>query len=244
MKGETEQRLIHRLLEVSADIRKRGLIPADGPPEAQELVETNPYAFLLAGCLDRGTKAELIWGIPYQLQRQLGHLDPCRIAEMSEAELKEVIKRLEKKPRYTNDAPRTIKELSAMVCNDLGGRVQSLWENRSAKFVQERLQQIHGVGPGIAAMIVILLERLDLAHFHDTYNINVKPDVHVQRVLYRLGLSEQMSEKAAIETARRLSPGYPGELDSPLWWIGTKWCFSSQPNCGGCPVSDICSKRI
>lgn len=37
--------------------------------EADSIVVTDPYAFATATCLDRGTKAEIIWTIPYDIQQ-------------------------------------------------------------------------------------------------------------------------------------------------------------------------------
>ena len=41
-------------------------------PAATDLVQTDPYAFCLATCLDRSTKAEIIWTIPYWIREDLG----------------------------------------------------------------------------------------------------------------------------------------------------------------------------
>lgn len=104
--------------------------------------------------------------------------------------------------------------------------------------------KIHGVGRGIAAMTVILLHRMGWAKFPDLHTIPVKPDVHVQRVMYRTGLADQVSEQAATCAARRLNPQFPGELDSPLWVIGRQWCFadSAAIECARCPIDDLCPK--
>ncbi len=235
--------ICRQLMRVRQQVKPVGLIPADGPPKAQELVESDPFAFLMAGCLDRGMPAEIIWGLPYCLKRVLGHLDPCRLAAMTEGEIRSDLYQLDKKPRYINAAPRTVSQVSQMVCKEFGGKAEALWHNTSARKVQDRLRQIYGVGPGIASMIVILLERLRWAHFEDLYDVNVKPDVHVQRVMYRLGLVDRMSEAEAICAARALSPHYPGELDTPLWWIGKHWCFDTNSECGKCPMDDLCPKR-
>ena len=87
-------------------------------PEAAPLVVSDPYAFSTATCLDRGTKADIIWTIPYDIQRLLGHLDPHRIYPLSLDKLVEPFARLPRRPRYVNDAPRTLKELTRIVVND------------------------------------------------------------------------------------------------------------------------------
>jgi endonuclease III len=222
---------------------KRQLLPALCP-EAQDLVYRNPFAFLLAGCLDRGMVADIVWTFPLYIQQVLGHLDPFRIAMMNVEQIQAMFQSLPKRPRYMRDAPRTVKELAAMVSVKLGGDATKLWENRTAREVQNDLMNLYGVGRGIAAMIVILLHRLEWVEFPDLYTIPVKPDVHVQRVMYRMGLSDGISEAAATCAAQRLNPQFPGELDSPLWVIGRQWCFAipGTQDCPCCPITDICPR--
>jgi len=101
-------------LEYGKTIDPAELIPASNQ-EAARLVATDPYAFLMAACLDRGTKAEIIWGIPFEIKKLLGHLDPNRIAKLSLSDLSEVFYKLPFKPRFINAAPRTIRELTTIV---------------------------------------------------------------------------------------------------------------------------------
>lgn len=211
-------------------------------PAATRLVTEDAFAFILAVSLDRGTRAEIIWTIPYWLHRQIGHLDPKRMSHMTTEQLAEVMKRLPRKPRYLGDAPRTILEMAQMVANEFGGNAELLWRGRTAQEVENRLRMIHGIGEGIASMAVILLERCRGVRFPDWSSMNVKPDVHVQRVLYRLGVTAALSEVEAIRAAARLNPDYPGALDPPLWVIGRRWCKETSPNCADCKVSALCAK--
>ena len=63
-------------------------------PEAKPLVATDPYAFAIATCLDRGARAEVIWTIPYDIKNDLGHLDPWQIHKMTLNELAALFARL------------------------------------------------------------------------------------------------------------------------------------------------------
>ena len=172
----------------------------------------------------------------------MGHLDPILISAMSEESIRQSIDRLSKKPRYVGDAVRTIHDVASVVAHKYGGSAEKMWLGRTAKEVHRSFTQIFGVGPGIASMILVLLHKHDLADLPDLDNIDVKPDVHVQRVMFRLGLSTSRSEGAAIEAARRYHPAYPGFLDPPLWRIGREWCFGERPNCAACPIGDVCPK--
>jgi len=232
-----------RLLQFWQSQKQEKLIPAL-TPEAEELINSNPFAYLLGACLDRGMKAEIVWTFPYWMKEILGHLDPHMISMMSRDDIRAALLRMPKKPRYLGDAPRTIQELAAMISVKFSGDATKLWRERTARAVQDDLMRLHGVGRGIAAMTVILLYRMKWANFPDLHTIPVKPDVHVQRVMYRTGLADQMTEKAATCAARKLSPNFPGELDSPLWVIGRQWCFAipGVQDCPSCPLTDVCRK--
>jgi endonuclease III len=215
-------------------------------PEAAPLIETDPYAFLIAVCLDRGTRAEIIWTIPYDMKMKLGHLDPQRIYQMSLDELTELFQQLPRKPRYVNDAPKTVRDLTRFVVEECSGDASLVWEGRRAADVNRILRSIRGVGPGIANMGVLLIEKAFGTRFRDLdrSSMDIKPDVHTVRVLYRLGASEAQTVEAALAASRLMNPSFPGGLDGGLWEIGRRWCFASNPNCKGCPMNIDCSKLI
>jgi len=95
------------------------------------------------------------------------------------------------------------------------------------------------------------IKRLDLIHLQPLSRflgevhreeLDIKPDVHTMRVLFRLGLAEITTPEAAIAATRKVHPECPGELDAALWSIGRKWCFADNPNCFLCPVNNCCEK--
>jgi endonuclease III len=157
---------------------------------------------------------------------------------MTLPEIERVFSQLPAKPRWMQDAPRTVLGVAQLV-NKLGN-AELLWQGRTAQEVQERLRTIHGIGPGIASMIVILLDAYRGVNFPDRERINIKPDVQAQRVLYRLGDATERSEKAAMLAATALNPAYPGALDQALWTTGNQWCYESAPDCANCPMRDLC----
>jgi len=237
--------LTEALLEFNKHIAPKDLF-VTLVPEAQELVLSDPFAFLTASVIDRGTKAEIIWTIPYYLRLQMGHLDASKINQMTEDDLKQIFQRIPYRPRYMHDAPRTIKEMTALVMNKFKGQAQLLWVDQSAKSIKRTLLQIHGVGEGIANMTILLIERAFGTHFDDMErrNLDIKPDVHTKRVLYRLGVSKDTSNSSTLEAASQLNPSFPGEIDGPLWLIGRRFCFPSNPVCVDCPVREYCERKI
>jgi endonuclease III len=243
-----ENKIRESLLDFGKKVSTEALFPTLRPnvPEAAALIANDPYAFAIGVCLDRGTKAELIWTLPYYIKSDLGHLDPRRIDEMSIDELTSLFARLPRRPRYVNDAPRTVRDLTRIVVEECSGDASNIWKDKRAAQVNRTFTSIHGVGPGIANMGVLLIEQAfgvrfnDLDHMH----MDIKPDVHTVRVLHRLGASAAETSEAAIEATRRINPSFPGELDSALWTIGRRWCSASGPDCEGCPISAVCATAV
>ena len=226
----SEFAIAQKLLSLISTVRRDDLFPSYYS-EASELIATNPFAYALAVSLNRQTKAEIIWTIPYDLQKALGHLDPIRIANMSIEELDRVFQRLPHKPRFYNDAPRTVKELSEMVVRRYYGDAERIWKNRPSTEVILAFKGLYGVGQQIANLVVLLLEYRYGIQFSDLDHrkMDIKADTHTCRVLKRLGVAANESEDEAIAAARRLNPDYPGAIDGVLWVVGRTWCHASSP---------------
>ena len=232
-----------QLITFGATITPDKLFPTT-IPTAAKLIRTDPYGFAIATCLDRGTKAEIIWSIPYDMKTYLCHLDPQHIYRMSLEELAVLFNRLHHRPRYIHDAPKTIRDLTRIVIDECDGNASNIWKSRRAADVNRIFRSIHGVGPGIANMAVLLIEKAFDIRFsdRDRKNMNIKPDVHTMRVLYRLGASHATTAQAAITATRQMNPAYPGEIDSALWVIGRTWCHPNNPACLSCPMTFCCLK--
>ncbi len=243
MTDHRHQALLDRLLAFGKTIDRSNFFPAV-VPGASSFALANPFAFLVACCFDRQLRSEVVWAIPFDLARALGHLEPARIAAMSLGELAGVVGALPRKPRYPNAAPRTLKDLSQLVVSEGGGNAASLWEQGSSSRLMLLLRRIHGVGPGIASMTPLLVEKAFGISFPDLEHatMDIKADVHTMRVLHRLGVAATPAESSAIAAARTLNPKYPGELDAPLWSVGKRWCAASSPSCSQCIVTDLCAR--
>ena len=231
------------LLELKKTFGNDFLFPVQDP-QARILVPSDPYAFCIASSLDRGTKAEIIWTIPYWISLSTGHLDPAIFYKMPLSEIEEIFTKLPRKPRYLNAAPRTFQSITSLIIEDFGGNPQSIWEGKKAKEVKQTFLSVYGVGNGIANMILILIEDAYGVAFSDLDHskMDIKPDVHTMRVLYRLGISSKIDERNAIEAARLISPQYPGAIDGPLWYLGKSHCHTIDPRCGMCKMDQVCQK--
>ncbi len=240
----SESKIVKRLIDVGKTIGEKELLFTDDPLVGP-LAKDDPFAFLLAASVDRGMAAEKAWRLPLKIKSTLGHLDPTKIAVMTSDEMLAVLRRIDGKPRYLTDAAKTLVDVADHVVNRYEGDARNLWKNQRAQTIKQRMQALYGVGPGIASMVVILLDEAKeiLLDASDYAGMDPKPDVNVQRVFARLGLcGRNPSEGEVIRTARRVHPEYPGILDGPAWHIGRSWCHSESPSCSDCPMADVCSK--
>ncbi len=236
--------LASRLLALGRKTRPEEVIKAPNS-EVGAFIRGNPYAFCLAACLNRGMKVETVWAIPWEMKRLLGHLNPFRIDTMSLQAVGELVDRLPHRLRYYRDAPRTIKEITHLVVGRYAGKADRIWRGQRAKDVRGVFLSVHGVGEGIAAMIVVLIDKAGLREPfppEDRAGMDVKPDVHVRRVLFRIGIAQSSTIEAALDAARRLNPACPGDLNEPLWDIGRTFCHAFGPRCSCCPITKYCKR--
>jgi endonuclease III len=157
-------------------------------------------------------------------------------------EITSLFKDLPKKPRYINDAPHTFSDITRIVVDRFAGHAENIWKDNTAMDVKKVLLSIHGVGSGIANMTLVLLESAYSFTFVDHNRMDIKPDVHTMRVLYRLGVSADVSAEEATSAAQWLNPSFPGMIDGPLWSIGRNWCHPTNPECVSCPLNSCCER--
>jgi endonuclease III len=231
------------LLALSRQIDVEELFPTV-EPGASEFMHQHPFAFCAATCLDRGARAEIIWTIPFWIFNEVGHFDPNKFNQLSLPQITQIFLALPRKPRYINAAPRTFQEITRLVVQQFGGDASRIWSGRTALEVRRTFLSVYGVGPGIANMAVLLIEKAYNLRFSDVDHrcMDIKPDVNTMRVLYRLGLAAAVDELEAVLAARNLNPAFPGEIDGPLWLIGKKFCTASRPSCHLCPLNSVCVK--
>lgn len=238
-----------RLVEFSDAARSEisstaGMLEFTDNPEANELLASDPFAFLLGVVCDQGIKAERAWAIPMELKRRLGHLDPKRIA----GDLEGVRRAFAGPPalhRYVENVPRWVVSAAHRVMDPYGGDASSIWSDQpTAAELQQRLQAFDGIGQKKAAMAVEMLERdlgVDVRRMEGS---DIAYDVHVRRVFIRTGLADRDDQDHMVAVARQVYPERPGELDLSAWVIGRKWCRPGMPDCPACVLDDICDHRI
>lgn len=94
----------------------------------------------------------------------------------------------------------------------------------------------------MAANILVRQYRIQVK---DKYSIDISPDVHVKKIMYRMGLIKDRNNiDEIIYKARELYPSFPGIIDFSMWKIGREYCFETNPNCECCPINCDCKKII
>lgn len=166
MAHASTREITNALICVGQTLDGSQLIPALRP-EAAKLVYDDPFSFVLGASLDRGIPAEVAWTFPFWIRERLGHLDPSTIASMSLEEIGRVLESCPRLPRYSRDAARTVREIAQLVVKEGRGDARNLWAGRRASEVHRLFMRVHGVGKGIASMVLALLDRIFHVPFDD-----------------------------------------------------------------------------
>ena len=92
------------------------------------------------------------------------------------------------------------------------GMPPNIWLGKHAADVKRTFMSIHGVGPGISNMGVLLIEKAFGVRFSDLdrSRYGIEPDVHTVLVLYRLGASEDKTIDSALAAYLADEPFFPG----------------------------------
>jgi uncharacterized HhH-GPD family protein len=213
-------------------------------PEANRLIMTNPFAFLLGVIFDQGIPYERAWLAPHELSRRLGHIDPARIVQSPNA-VKAAVGRAPKLHRFVNTLPEWVVNAARLVVEKYSGNASAIWsDNPTARELQHRFQTFTGIGQKKAAMAVEILERDLQIPIRSMEGSDIAFDIHVRRVFLRSGLAERDDMEHMVDVARQLYPERPGALDDPAWRIGMQWCRPRTPDCKSCPITTECPKLI
>ena len=153
------------------------------------------------------------------------------VAEI-EAELKDVTYPEKKAP----DLKRALQKIRARA----GAINLDFLEDLAEEPALVWLEQIHGVGPKIAAATL---------NFSTLRKRCFVIDSHVLRVLQRFGI---VAPKAGFKDAYRaimaVAEGFDADELYELHWhlknLGKDLCTREEAFCGDCPLSEICMKRV
>ena len=199
-------------------------------------LENYPHAFVLACLMDRQINAERAWAIPYKIYKEVGTFNIYKLKEKGKEYYKELFNK-NKFHRFTNDMAEIFYNGICRIIDKYEGKANKIWnDNPSSATIVYRFLEFDGCGIKIATMAANILARQFKIPMLDYYCIDISPDVHIRRVLYRLGFVEkEASPDMVIYKARELNPEFPGLIDFVCWEIGRNYC---RPKFGDCKCED------
>jgi endonuclease III len=214
--------------------------------EAINDIENNPHLFVLACLMDKQIDANRAWAIPVIVCKELCQNDFSfdALVKLSFEELKAFFNE-RKLHRFNNEMATVFYKAIQRIQDIYDGRANEIWDgNNPSSLVISRFSSFHGCGPKIATMATNLLHRIYGITYTDYSALDASPDVHVCRVLYRLGQIGQTDDvDTVIYRAREINPEYPGLIDKCCWNVGRDYCHPSNPECGECPLTEICYSK-
>ena len=129
-------------------------------PEANKLLETDPFALLVGMVLDQQVKMEKAFGGPYELQRRLGRLDAREIASMDPDALDRVFRERPALHRFPGNMARRVQAMAAAVVEDYGGDAGSIWRDaRTGDELAARISALPGFGDMKTRIMVSILAK-------------------------------------------------------------------------------------
>jgi endonuclease III len=207
-------------------------------------LEKTPHAFVLACLMDRQIKAERAWTIPVKIFDIVGTSDIDKLLKVDVKEYQKIFN--ENSLHRFNDtmAWNFYSALSDIKIN-YDNNAAKIWRNKpSSATVVYRFLEFYGSGIKISTMAANILARQFKIEFSDYCSIDISPDVHIKRVLARMGYVKiDASNEKIIYKARELNPEFPGIIDFSLWEIGRKYCRPNNPDCNNCIVNSECKKE-
>jgi len=108
--------------------------------------------------------------------------------------------------------------------------------------IMDNLQQMLGIGPNIARMIVILRILYFGLKPARTGRLLPKIDVHVTRVMIRTGAVPDGSERSLLKALRHYPIEDIAAIDQVCWEIGLTYCRPKEPDCVNCVLNNCCKK--
>lgn len=201
-----------------------------------------PHFFVLGALMDRQIKAEQAWVIPYRLSERIGGPEFERFATLSAGRIRQTMTRPRKLHRFVPTMSGILHGGIQRIHTQYGGRASRIWRGKpSSAEVVYRFLQFEGVGIKLASMSANILARAFKVEFSEYSSIDISPDVHVRRVMSRLGLVGPKADATeVVYRARSLHPEFPAVLDMAAFSIGRSWCRSRKPLCEDCYMARLC----
>lgn len=189
---------------------------AANPAPATELLAPNHYTLLVSVVLSAQATDKSVNKATAPLY--LVADTPEKMLELGEEGLIGYIKSI----GLFRSKARHVMELSRILVAEYGGKIPR---------TREELQRLPGVGRKTANVI------LNVVYGEPTMPV----DTHLLRISPRMGLSAGTTPEAVEQDLLRIIPGeYMQHAHHWLILHGRYICTARNPDCGGCPIADLC----
>lgn len=185
----------------------RGTLVVTGDAEADELLNTNPLALMIAMLLDQQIPIEWAFAGPLRLAQRLdGTLDATRIAAMDPEELAAVAAQKPAIHRFPAMMGRRIHKLCEHLVDEYEGDPELLWADvGDAEMLYKRLLALPGYGPVKAQIFIsILAKRFDYqpSGWETVAGVFAQEDLRSVADLGDPGALGRLREKRKIEKSK------------------------------------------
>ncbi|MBU9766314.1 Fe-S cluster assembly protein HesB [Mycobacterium sp. TNTM28] len=128
-------------------------------PEADALLEANPFALLVGMMLDQQIPMEVAFAGPKKIADRLGDVDAQQIADHNPDEFVELCSQTPAIHRFPGSMAKRVQDLARAIVDDYDGDVTSLWTggDPDGKEVLRRLKRLPGFGDQKARIFLALL---------------------------------------------------------------------------------------
>jgi uncharacterized HhH-GPD family protein len=130
-----------------------------GDPEADALLEANPFALLLGMLLDQQIPMEVAFAGPKKLADRLGGVDARQIAEYDPEEFAALCAERPAVHRFPGSMAKRIQALAQVIVDQYDGNAAAIWTagDPDGAEVARRLKALPGFGDQKARIFVALL---------------------------------------------------------------------------------------
>lgn len=127
-------------------------------PEADALLEANPFALLVGMLLDQQIPMEVAFGGPKKIADRIGGFDARVIADYDAEEFAALCSQTPAIHRFPGSMAKRVQALAQVIVDEYDGDVAALWsDGADGKEVLRRLKALPGFGEQKAKIFLALL---------------------------------------------------------------------------------------
>lgn len=209
-------------------------------------INNSPHLFVLCCLMERQMNAKKAWQIPLEVCTKTGRWSIDELSEISLDEMKKIFED-NHLHRFNNKMAKVFFDAVERIKEQYDKDASKIWKgNLTSAEVVNRFLEFNGAGIKIATMAANILQRDFGVEFSGGLEaIDASPDVHVRRVLYRLGFTEdENNANMAVDVSKAINPKFPGLIDYPCWLWGQTYCDPQSPKCEQCPMAAVCISSL